>query len=145
MVKLLSITIKESLTTCIHFSTPGRWSMLNYSAKLCANSVVPSFCKAGQLQQQHVGELSMEAPLSPFNLVKVYLEKSDMFPQISILELIAQAIMWVQFIGIENLFGQYSFHLQMSNCPKISTTPITAMGCWQCLSLSVVQLKGKHC
>ena len=57
----------------------------------------------------------MEAPLSPFNLVKVYLEKSDMFPQISILELIVQAIMWVQFIGIENMFGQYSFHLQMSN------------------------------
>ena len=101
MVKLLSITIKESLTACIHFSTPGRCSMLNYSAKLCANSVVPSFCKAGQLQQHHVGELSMEAPLSPFNLVKVYLEKSDMFPQISILELIAQAIMWVQFIGTE--------------------------------------------
>ena len=29
-------------------------------------------------------------------------------------------------------------------CPILSTTPITAMGCWQCLSLSVVQLKGKH-
>ena len=29
--------------------------------------------------------------------------------------------------------------------PNISTTPITAMGCWQCLSLSVFQLKGKHC
>ena len=57
----------------------------------------------------------MEAPLSPFNLVKVYLEKSDMFPQISILELIAQAIMWVQFMGIKFMFGQYSFHLQMSN------------------------------
>ena len=26
----------------------------------------------------------------------------------------------------------------------ISTTPITAMGCRQCLPLSVVQLKGKH-
>ena len=57
----------------------------------------------------------MEAPLSPFNLVKVYLEKSDMFPQISILELIAQAIMLEQFISIKNLFGQYSFHLQISN------------------------------
>ena len=63
MVKLLSITIKESLTACIHFSTPGRCSMLNYSAKLCANSVVPSFCKAGQLQQhlrsfkQYLGRL----------------------------------------------------------------------------------------
>ena len=28
---------------------------------------------------------------------------------------------------------------------KVSTTPITAMGCRQCLPLSVVQLKGKHC
>ena len=26
-----------------------------------------------------------------------------------------------------------------------STTPITAMGCRQCLPLNVVQLKGKHC
>ena len=30
-------------------------------------------------------------------------------------------------------------------CPNVSTTHITAMGCWQCLPLSVVQLKGKHC
>jgi hypothetical protein len=28
---------------------------------------------------------------------------------------------------------------------NVSTTPITAMGCQQCLPLSVVQLKGKHC
>ena len=27
----------------------------------------------------------------------------------------------------------------------IAQTPITAMGCQQCLPLSVVQLKGKHC
>ena len=30
-------------------------------------------------------------------------------------------------------------------CPNVSTTPITAMGFRQCLPLSVVQLKGKHC
>ena len=30
-------------------------------------------------------------------------------------------------------------------CPNVSTTPIMAMGCRQCLPLSVVQLKGKHC
>ena len=30
-------------------------------------------------------------------------------------------------------------------CPNVSTTPIPAMGCQQCLHLSVVQLKGKHC
>ena len=29
--------------------------------------------------------------------------------------------------------------------PNLSTAPITAMGCWQCLPLSVVQLKGKYC
>ena len=29
--------------------------------------------------------------------------------------------------------------------PNVSTTPITTMGCRQCLPLSVVQLKGKHC
>ena len=29
--------------------------------------------------------------------------------------------------------------------PNVSTAPITAMGCRQCLPLSVVQLKGKHC
>ena len=28
---------------------------------------------------------------------------------------------------------------------NVSTTPITAMGCRQCLPLCVVQLKGKHC
>ena len=28
---------------------------------------------------------------------------------------------------------------------NISKTPITAMGCRQCLPLSDVQLKGKHC
>ena len=29
--------------------------------------------------------------------------------------------------------------------PNVSTTPIMAMGCQQCVSLSAVQLKGKHC
>ena len=33
----------------------------------------------------------------------------------------------------------------ISYCPNVSTTLITAMGCRQCLPLSVVQLKGKHC
>ena len=35
--------------------------------------------------------------------------------------------------------------LHTADGPNESTTPITAMGCRQCLSLSVVQLKGKHC
>ena len=30
-------------------------------------------------------------------------------------------------------------------CPNVSTTPITAMVCRQCLPLNVVQLKGKYC
>ena len=33
----------------------------------------------------------------------------------------------------------------MTMCQKVSTTTVTAMGCQQCLPLSVVQLKGKHC
>ena len=32
-----------------------------------------------------------------------------------------------------------------SNRLNVSTTPNMAMGCRQCLPLSVVQLKGKHC
>ena len=32
-----------------------------------------------------------------------------------------------------------------SQGPNVSKTPITAMGCQQCLPLGVVQLKGKHC
>ena len=28
---------------------------------------------------------------------------------------------------------------------NVSTTPIMAIGCWQCLPLSDIQLKGKHC
>ena len=35
--------------------------------------------------------------------------------------------------------------IAMSHGLNVSTTPITAMGCRQCLPLSVVQLKGKHC
>ena len=30
-------------------------------------------------------------------------------------------------------------------CSNVSTTSITPMGCRQCLPLSNVQLKGKHC
>ena len=29
--------------------------------------------------------------------------------------------------------------------PNVSTIPITAMGCQQCIPFSVVKLKGKHC
>ena len=35
-------------------------------------------------------------------------------------------------------------HRQISPSPNVSTTPITAMVCWQCLPLSVVQLIDKH-
>ena len=38
-------------------------------------------------------------------------------------------------------FGQTSKSLS----PNVSTSPVMAMGCRQCLPLSVVQLKGKHC
>ena len=35
--------------------------------------------------------------------------------------------------------------VEAEQCPNVSTTPITVMGCQQCLSLRVVQLKGKNC
>ena len=36
-------------------------------------------------------------------------------------------------------------HDQRGQGPNVSTTPITAIGYRQCLSLSVVQLKVEHC
>ena len=45
--------------------------------------------------------------------------------------------------GFSFHYKRWFFIIQVS--PNVSTTPITAMGCRQCLSLSVVQLKGKHC
>ena len=37
-------------------------------------------------------------------------------------------------------------HWYLNNdCSNVCTTPIREMGCRQCLPLSVVQLKGKHC
>ena len=44
-------------------------------------------------------------------------------------------------IAYENKLCLYNYLY----CLNVSTTPITAMGCRQCLPLSVVQLKGKHC
>ena len=51
-----------------------------------------------------------------------------------------------------NKFGEFSVLSKaveglgpIGQCSNVSTTPITAMGCRQCLPLSVVQLKGKHC
>ena len=49
--------------------------------------------------------------------------------------------------------GDITFRLHRvltRSCPKylgpnVFKTPITSMGCRQCLPLSVVQLKGKHC
>ena len=33
---------------------------------------------------------------------------------------------------------------KLDQCPNLSTTPITAIGYKQCLTLSVVQLKSEH-
>ena len=33
----------------------------------------------------------------------------------------------------------------IKHCLNVSTTPLMAMGCQQCLPLGVIQLKGKHC
>ena len=44
--------------------------------------------------------------------------------------------------------GQFRLALNITGyifCPKACANPIVAMERWQCLPLSVVQLKGKHC
>ena len=53
------------------------------------------------------------------------------------------------FIQILSRFHPHSISrygsFQSPLSPNVFTTPITAIGCWQCLPLSVFQLKGKHC
>ena len=52
---------------------------------------------------------------------------------------------WGQIIS-EVVFLYYTANVRnVTLGPNIPTTPITAMGCRQCLPLSIVQLKGKHC
>ena len=51
----------------------------------------------------------------------------------------------VQFELEQAEWVELSFINLTSYCPNVSTTPITAMGCRQCLPLSVVHLKSKHC
>ena len=61
--------------------------------------------------------------------------------------LLEQVIHIRKFPDFSNL-KQRSFKFliaTLKHCPNVSTTPIMAMGCQQCLPLSVVQLKGKHC
>ena len=49
------------------------------------------------------------------------------------------------FCSSNRLLLKYKICCMWNYCPNVSTTPNTAMGCRQCLPLSVVQLKGKHC
>ena len=45
---------------------------------------------------------------------------------------------------MQNFNSRISLKLDVNPGPNVSTTPITAMGCRQCIPRSVVQLKGKH-
>ena len=50
---------------------------------------------------------------------------------------------WCQIVKL-NLYVTYYVMIKFCvHCPNVSTTPIRAMECRQCLPLSVVQLKGK--
>ena len=52
---------------------------------------------------------------------------------------------WGQIIS-EVVFLYYTANVRNVTLGlNVPTTPITAMGYWQCLPLSVVQLKAKHC
>ena len=51
--------------------------------------------------------------------------------------------MLIKFFSVDaTMYTKSSFSL---TCPNVSTTHVTVTGCRQCLPLSVVQLKGKHC
>ena len=60
--------------------------------------------------------------------------------------LVACCCGWTSVCSIaQNTSVQTSCWYARRYSPNVSTTPITEMGCRQCLPLSVVQLKGKHC
>ena len=46
---------------------------------------------------------------------------------------------------LSSVKGPQIGQLRMMQCPNVPTNPIMAIGCRQCLPLSVVQLKGKPC
>ena len=53
---------------------------------------------------------------------------------------------WNKKQSVKTMLAMNGFRKQIGIFfPNIPTTPITAMGCQQCLPPSVVQLKGKHC
>ena len=73
-------------------------------------------------------------------------------PRLSFHFWIHSSLCWAQLASppwvIHKLQKQYSIWacmLRKRYRPNVSTTPITAMGCQQCLPLSIVHLKGKHC
>ena len=51
---------------------------------------------------------------------------------------IGETIMLESCMCISKLKSKEKSHDVYSPSPNVSTTPIMAMGCWQCLSLSVV-------
>ena len=73
-------------------------------------------------------------------------------PRLSFHFWIHSSLCWAQLASppwvIHKLQKQYSIWacmLRKRYRPNVSTTLITAMGCQQCLPLSIVHLKGKHC
>ena len=60
----------------------------------------------------------------------------------------SKEIVALKFRYFSNLFESprvCDARIQKLQCSNVSTTPVTATGCQQCLLLSVVQLKDKHC
>ena len=68
--------------------------------------------------------------------------------KVSLNWILSKAVVKQNQYQIKTILDSPPFLIQHSNPARTylhSTTPITAMGCRQCLPLSVVQLKGKHC
>ena len=60
---------------------------------------------------------------------------------LSYLMILRHLLDWITFVENRDVF----FGKVKKPSPNVDTTPITEMRCRQCLPLSVVQLKGKHC
>ena len=84
--------------------------------------------------------LSIWPSQSPCNKVQRWVFLEQNLSRLGCLEFMNLPYFWFWVA-----FKSCTMPLDQSHCPNVSTTPITAMGCRQCLPLSVVKLKGKHC
>ena len=99
-----------------------------------SNSYFECNKKRGCIDQLYI-ELGMDSSVS----------YSQSFLKCRSTKLVLQSGISRKILSITNFTSKPNKCFVLQQSSNVSTTPITAMWCWQCLPLSVVQLKGKHC